>query len=64
VANILSQHVIMPGDIDVLISDMAPNTIGLKDIDAIRLFDLLDQTFWLYEEYLRSTGKFVIKVFM
>ena len=43
---------------------MAPNTIGLKDIDAIRLFDLLEQTFRLYEEYLRSTGKFVVKVFM
>ncbi|NOZ44697.1 MAG: hypothetical protein GXP45_06220 [bacterium] len=60
----LSKHNINPGDIDMLISDMAPNTIGLKDIDAIRLFSLLEQTFWLYEEYLRSSGKFVIKVFM
>ena len=64
VESILSQHNILPGDIDILISDMAPNTIGLKDIDAIRLFDLLEQTFRLYEEYLKSTGKFVVKVFM
>lgn len=60
----LTNHEILPGDVDVLISDMAPNTIGLKDIDAIRLFSLLEQTFWLYEEYLRSSGKFVVKVFM
>ncbi len=64
VKNTLNEYGIMPWDVDVLISDMAPNTIGMKDIDAIRLFSLLEQTFWLYEEYLRSSGKFVIKVFM
>jgi 23S rRNA U2552 (ribose-2'-O)-methylase RlmE/FtsJ len=43
---------------------MAPNTIGLKDIDAMRAIDLLDQTFWLYDELLDENGSFVIKVFM
>jgi 23S rRNA U2552 (ribose-2'-O)-methylase RlmE/FtsJ len=43
---------------------MAPNTIGLKDIDAMRAIDLLDQTFWLYDELLDENGAFVIKVFM
>ena len=43
---------------------MAPNTIGLKDIDAIRLFDLLEQSLRIYQEYLNPEGKFAIKVFM
>jgi len=64
VQSILTEHNIYPGDIDVLISDMAPNTIWLKDIDAIRLFDLINKNFRLYEEYLKSTGKFVTKLFM
>ena len=49
---------------DFIQSDMAPNTIGLKDIDAMRAIDLLDQTFWLYDELLAEDGSFVIKVFM
>ena len=49
---------------DFIQSDMAPNTIGLKDIDAMRAIDLLDQTFWLYDELLDEKWSFVIKVFM
>jgi 23S rRNA U2552 (ribose-2'-O)-methylase RlmE/FtsJ len=43
---------------------MAPNTIGLKDIDAMRAIDLLEQTYWIYDELLDEKGSFVIKVFM
>jgi len=43
---------------------MAPNTIGLKDIDAMRAIDLLEQTYWIYDEFLSDMGVFVIKVFM
>lgn len=49
---------------DLIQSDMAPNTIGLKDIDAIRSIDLLTRTLWIYKEFLKPEGKFVIKIFM
>jgi len=49
---------------DLIQSDMAPNTIGLKDIDAMRSIDLLEQTYWMYDELLRDDGTFVIKIFM
>ena len=49
---------------DLIQSDMAPNTIGLKDIDAMRAIDLLEQTYWIYDEFFSDTGVFVIKVFM
>jgi len=64
VKQILDQEKIFKNKIDVIVSDMAPNTTGQKDIDAIRLFNILDMAFWLYDEYLKPDGKFVIKVFM
>lgn len=62
VKEILKDHQI--ATFDFIQSDMAPNTIGLKDIDAMRAIDLLDQTFWLYDELLDEKGSFVIKAFM
>lgn len=62
VKKILSIHNIE--QVDVIISDMAPNTIGVKDIDAIRSFDLLEQWFWMFEYLLKKDGKAVVKVFM
>ncbi len=49
---------------DIIISDMAPNTIGFKDVDAMKSIGLLEKTVWIYEKYLKSDGKFVIKIFM
>lgn len=49
---------------DLIQSDMAPFTIWLKDIDAIRSFWLIEQTLRIYDEYLKSDGKFIIKLFM
>ncbi len=62
VGKILDQHHF--DMIDVIQSDMAPNTIGLQDIDAIRSFWLLESTLWMYKTRLKPDGKFVIKVFM
>jgi len=62
VQEILSTHNIEK--VDCIISDMAPNTIGVKDIDAIRCFDLLEQWFWMHETLLKKWGKAVVKVFM
>lgn len=56
-----SQHI---AKFDLILSDLAPNTIGFKDIDAMRCIGILEWTLWLYEEYLKEWGKFAIKIFM
>ncbi len=50
--------------IDLIQSDMAPNTTGIKDLDAVRSIGLIQETLWIYKKLLRPDGKFVIKVFM
>jgi 23S rRNA (uridine2552-2'-O)-methyltransferase len=59
---ILDEHKL--SKLDVIISDMAPNTTGVKDMDAMRLFDLLEQSLRLYTDVLKPKGKFVTKIFM
>jgi len=49
---------------DCIISDMAPNTMWFKDVDAMRSIVLLEKTLWIYETYLKSDWKFMIKIFM
>ena len=49
---------------DVIISDMAPNTIGFKDVDSIRSMMLIEKTLPIYENFLKKDWKFAIKVFM
>lgn len=62
VEEILNQNQIE--SFDLIQSDMAPFTIWLKDIDAIRSFGLIEQTLWIYDKYLKPDWKFVIKLFM
>ena len=62
VKEILHKHQI--SSFDFIQSDIAPNTIGLKDIDAMRSIDLLEQTYRMYDQLLAPTGAFAIKVFM
>lgn len=50
--------------VDLIQSDMAPNTIGVKDVDAMRLFELLEYVKPILKNLLKPEGKFVIKVFM
>ena len=50
--------------LDFIQSDMAPNTTGIKDLDAMRSVGLIEQTLWMYKELLKPEGKFVIKIFM
>jgi 23S rRNA U2552 (ribose-2'-O)-methylase RlmE/FtsJ len=40
--------------VDFIQSDMAPNTIGDKETDAIRSIGLLEQTLRIYDKYLKS----------
>jgi len=62
VQKVLDEHEIEK--FDVIVSDMAPDTIGKADIDAIRSVGLIEKTLRLYEKYLAPWGKFAIKVFM
>lgn len=50
--------------IDVIISDMAPDTLGDTSTDAMRSIGLIYDTMWMYHDLLKLEGKFVIKVFM
>lgn len=50
--------------IDVIISDMAPDTVGNKGTDALRACYLVMETMRIYETLLKKDGKFAIKVFM
>ena len=50
--------------VDFIQSDMAPNTIGDKETDAIRSIGLLEQTLRVYDKYLKPDWKFCTKIFM
>lgn len=62
VKNILKTHNIEK--LDIITSDMAPNTIWFKDIDSIRSLELIKSTLPLYDTFLKENWKFVIKIFM
>ena len=49
--------------IDILLSDMAPNTTGIKIVDQARCLNLVEKVFDFMEATLRVGGKCVIKVF-
>ncbi len=49
--------------IDVVISDMAPNTTGIKSVDQIKSLNLVEMVFELLPKLLKENGNFVIKVF-
>lgn len=62
IKHILDTHHI--DKVDLIQSDMAPNTIGMKDVDAIRLFELINSMKRILTDILKPDGKFVIKLFM
>ncbi len=64
VKNILQLLHLEHESVDCIISDMAPDTIGMKDIDALRSVGLIEKTLWMYEYYLKPWWKFALKVFM
>lgn len=50
--------------IDLVLSDMAPATCGMKDVDQIRITDLAQHAFIFVKSNLQSGGNFVVKIFM
>ncbi|MAZ48801.1 MAG: 50S rRNA methyltransferase [Halobacteriovoraceae bacterium] len=48
---------------DVVISDMAPNTTGIKSVDQARSMQLVEMVFYHLPNFLRPGGNFCIKIF-
>ncbi|HXH31709.1 MAG TPA: RlmE family RNA methyltransferase [Bacteriovoracaceae bacterium] len=48
---------------DVVLSDMAPNTTGIRSLDQDRSLNLVESVFGLLPKFLSAGGNFVIKVF-
>ncbi len=48
---------------DVIISDMAPNTSGIKHADYYRSFELCEYAFKIAQNCLKNNGNLVMKIF-
>lgn len=48
---------------DAVVSDMAPNTTGIKSVDQDRSLNLVEMVFYHLPQFLKPGGNFVIKVF-
>ncbi len=56
-------HLDVTEPFDVVLSDMAPNTTGIKSLDQDRSLNLVESVFGLLPRFLKPGGNFVIKVF-
>ena len=48
---------------DVVLSDMAPNTTGMRGLDHLRIMNLLENAYAFACEVLEKNGAFVAKIF-
>lgn len=48
---------------DVVLSDMAPNTTGIRSVDQDRSLNLIEEVFHILPKFLKPNGNLVIKVF-
>lgn len=51
------------GKADVILSDMAPNTTGSKDLDHLRILTLIEMAIKFSKQVLVQNGSLIIKVF-
>jgi len=51
------------GKVDIVMSDMAPNTIGVAAADHLRIMALLEEVFLFATETLKPNGTMIAKVF-
>ena len=49
---------------DVIISDMAVNTTGIKDLDSLQTGELCKEAIYFAKDVLSKNGFFVSKIFM
>ncbi len=54
----------LPGKADVIMSDMAVNTTGIKNIDSIQTGELCKEAMIFSKEILSKKGFFISKIFM
>ena len=50
--------------IDVVMSDMAVNTTGIKNIDSIQTGELCKEAMFFAKDQLKNNGHFISKIFM
>ncbi len=60
---IIEKHMGENINFDIVLSDMAPKTTGIKHVDQTRSFMLADQALTLALTHLKSSGHVVIKIF-
>ncbi len=53
----------MPHKLDSVLSDMAPNTTGIRSVDQARSFELCEMALEVARKHLRPGGSFVCKFF-
>jgi 23S rRNA (uridine2552-2'-O)-methyltransferase len=56
-------EIAMDQPFDIVLSDMAPKTSGIKSLDQIRSLNLVEKIFHLIPSFLRTGGSLVFKVF-
>jgi 23S rRNA (uridine2552-2'-O)-methyltransferase len=49
--------------VDLVMSDMAPNITGVRSMDVARSLDLAETTAALAQEFLRTGGSLIVKLF-
>ncbi|MDE3059697.1 MAG: RlmE family RNA methyltransferase [Pseudomonadota bacterium] len=54
---------LLPGGVDIVLSDMAPNTIGHAATDHLRIMALLEAAYPFACEVLKPGGTFIAKMF-
>ena len=64
--NIIQQKIRdkLSSNVDVVMSDMAVNTTGIKDIDAIQTGELCKESMQFSKEIIKKQGFFISKIFM
>ncbi|MEA3304622.1 MAG: RlmE family RNA methyltransferase [Patescibacteria group bacterium] len=50
------------GQFDTIISDLAPNTSGIKDVDQMRSIELDEMVLGIAEKYLKKKGNLLLKI--
>ncbi|MCC2679517.1 MAG: cell division protein FtsJ [Pseudobdellovibrio sp.] len=60
--NIFKENGFVP-PFDVVISDMAPNTTGIRSTDQARSYDLCELALNISKQFLKKDGHFVCKLF-
>ena len=55
------ENTILP--FDIVLSDMAPNISGIQDRDNAQMINLLDKVEYSIENFLKTGGSTIIKVF-